>query len=61
MKAALSMLARLALAPAAMVAAMSAALPAHGTATPRQVAAICGAFALAMVVNLLIVVKEGSK
>lgn len=55
------MLARLALAPAAMVAVMSAAIPPHGTATPRQVAAICGAFAAAMVVNLLIVVKEGNK
>ncbi len=61
MKAVLSMLARLALAPAAMVAVMSAALPAHGTATPRQVAAICAAFAATMVINLLIVIKEGNK
>ena len=58
MKAVLSMLVRLALAPAAMVAVMSAAIPAHGTATPRQAAAICGAFAAVMVVNLLIVVKK---
>lgn len=44
-----------------MVAVCAAAIPRHGTATPRQVAIICGAFAAAMVVNLLIVVKEGSR
>lgn len=61
MKAALAMLARLALAPAAMVAVCAAAIPRHGTATPRQVVAICGAFAATMVINLLIVIKEGNK
>lgn len=61
MKSLVKMLARLALAPAIMVAAMSSAIPPHGTATPRQVAVICGAFAATMVINLLIVIKEGNK
>ena len=61
MKLLVKMLTRLALAPAAMVAVMSSAIPPHGTATPRQVAAICAAFAATMVINLLIVVKKGNE